>query len=53
MFRRLLALTCALAVVGALSWGANAAPVSGSFSLDIVFYPQQLETRSPRSTSLT
>jgi hypothetical protein len=40
MFRRLLALTCALAVVGALSWGANAAPVSGSFSLDIVFYPQ-------------
>jgi hypothetical protein len=26
--------------VGALSWGANAAPVSGSFSLDIVFYPQ-------------
>lgn len=40
MFRRLLALTCALAVVGALSWGANAAPISGSFSLDIVFYPQ-------------
>jgi hypothetical protein len=40
MFRRLLVLTCALAVVGALSWGANAAPVSGSFSLDIVFYPQ-------------
>lgn len=40
MFRRLLALTCALAVVGALSWGANAAPISGSFGVDIVFYPQ-------------
>ncbi len=40
MFRRLLALTCALAVVGALSWGANAAPISGSFAIDIVFYPQ-------------
>ncbi|MCS7197522.1 MAG: hypothetical protein NZ930_02390 [Candidatus Bipolaricaulota bacterium] len=40
MFRRLLALTCALAVVGALSWGANAAPISGSFSLDFVFHPQ-------------
>jgi hypothetical protein len=26
--------------VGALSWGANAAPIGGSFSLDIVFYPQ-------------
>ena len=40
MFRRLLVLTCALAVVGALSWGANAAPISGSFSIDIVFFPQ-------------
>jgi hypothetical protein len=40
MFRRLLVLTCALAVVGALSWGANAAPISGSFGIDIVFYPQ-------------
>jgi len=40
MFRRLLALTCALAVVGALSWGATAAPISGSFAIDIVFYPQ-------------
>jgi hypothetical protein len=40
MFRRLLALACALAVVGALSWGANAAPISGSFGIDIVFYPQ-------------
>jgi hypothetical protein len=29
--------------VGALSWGANAAPISGSFSLDIVFYPQHGE----------
>jgi hypothetical protein len=36
----LLALTCALAVVGALSWGANAAPISGSFGIDIVFLPQ-------------
>lgn len=43
MFRRLLALTCALAVVGALSWGANAAPISGSFAIDIVFYPQHGE----------
>jgi hypothetical protein len=42
MFRRLLALTCALAVVGALSWGANAAPISGSFAIDIVFYPQNV-----------
>jgi len=40
MFRRLLALTCALAAVGALSWGATAAPISGSFAIDIVFYPQ-------------
>lgn len=40
MFRRLLALTCALAFVGALAWGANAAPISGSFGIDIVFYPQ-------------
>jgi hypothetical protein len=47
MFRRLLALTCALAVVGALSWGANAAPVSGSFSLDIVFYPQHIISVDP------
>jgi hypothetical protein len=51
MFRRLLALTCALAVVGALSWGANAAPISGSFGIDIVFYPQG--PCSTRSTSLT
>jgi hypothetical protein len=43
MFRRLLALTCALAVVGALSWGANAAPISGSFGVDVVFYPFPLE----------
>lgn len=40
MFRRLLVLACALAVVGALSWGATAAPISGSFAIDIVFYPQ-------------
>jgi hypothetical protein len=39
MFRRLLVLTCALAVVGALSWGANAAPISGSFGVEVTFYP--------------
>jgi hypothetical protein len=26
--------------MGALSWGANAAPISGSFGIDIVFFPQ-------------
>ncbi|MCI2429870.1 hypothetical protein LM602_03690 [Candidatus Acetothermia bacterium] len=40
MFRRLFALFCALAVAGALSWGATAAPISGSFAIDIVFYPE-------------
>lgn len=40
MFRRFFALFCALAVVGALSWGATAAPISGSFAVDIVFYPE-------------
>ncbi|MCS7273930.1 MAG: hypothetical protein NZ610_00775, partial [Candidatus Bipolaricaulota bacterium] len=39
MFRRFFALLCALAVAGALSWGATAAPISGSFGIDIVFYP--------------
>jgi len=48
MFRRLLALTCALAVVGALSWGANAAPISGSFGVDIVFYPAGLVRSSDK-----
>ncbi len=39
MFRRITALVCALALAGALSWTAQAAPVTGSFSLDVVFYP--------------
>ena len=39
MFRRITALVCALALAGALSWTAQAAPVTGSFGLDIVFYP--------------
>jgi hypothetical protein len=39
MFRRITALVCALALAGALSWTAQAAPVTGSFSLDFVFYP--------------
>jgi hypothetical protein len=40
MFRRITALVCALALAGALSWTAQAAPVTGSFGLDLVFYPQ-------------
>jgi hypothetical protein len=32
--------------VGALSWGANAAPISGSFGVDIVFYPAGLNPDS-------
>ncbi len=39
MFRRITALVCALALAGALSWTAQAAPVTGSFGLDIVFFP--------------
>jgi hypothetical protein len=39
MFRRITALVCALALAGALSWTAQAAPVTGSFGLDLVFYP--------------
>jgi len=44
MFRRITVLASALAllVAGALSWTAAAAPITGSFSVDIVFYPQQL-----------
>ena len=43
MFRRITVLASALAlfVAGALSWTAAAAPITGSFSVDIVFYPQQ------------
>ncbi|MCI2429869.1 hypothetical protein LM602_03685 [Candidatus Acetothermia bacterium] len=39
MFRRFTALVCALALAGALSWGAMAAPITGSFGIDIIFYP--------------
>lgn len=42
MFRRFTALVCALALAGAFSWGAVAAPVTGSFGIDIVFYPANL-----------
>lgn len=42
MFRRITVLACALALLtGALSWTAAAAPITGSFSFDIVFYPEQ------------
>ncbi len=43
MFRRITVLASALAllVAGALSWTAAAAPITGSFSVDIVFFPQQ------------
>jgi hypothetical protein len=43
MFRRITVLASALAlfVAGALSWTAAAAPITGSFTVDIVFYPQQ------------
>jgi hypothetical protein len=40
MFRRITALVCALALAGALAWPAVAAPVTGSFNLDITFYPE-------------
>jgi hypothetical protein len=42
MFRRITVLASALAlfVAGALSWTAAAAPITGSFSFEIVFYPQ-------------
>jgi hypothetical protein len=39
MFRRITALVCALALAGALSWTAQAAPVTGSLGLDLVFFP--------------
>lgn len=42
MFRRITVLACALALLaGALSWTAAAAPITGSFTFDIVFYPEQ------------
>jgi hypothetical protein len=44
MFRRITVLASALAlfVAGALSWTAAAAPITGSFTVDITFIPQQL-----------
>jgi hypothetical protein len=47
MFRRITALVCALALAGALSWTAQAAPVTGSFGLDLVFYPAQIRDCDP------
>jgi type 1 fimbria pilin len=49
MFRRITVLASALAlfVAGALSWTAAAAPITGSFTVDIVFYPQQDCTVDP------
>ncbi len=42
MFRRITVLVCALAfLAGALSWTAAAAPITGSFTVDITFYPEQ------------
>ena len=42
MFRRITVLACALALLaGVFSWTAAAAPITGSFSFDIVFYPDQ------------
>lgn len=41
MFRRITVLVCALAfLAGALSWTAAAAPITGSFTVDITFYPE-------------
>lgn len=41
MFRRITVLACALALLaGALSWTAAAAPITGSFTVDITFAPQ-------------
>lgn len=39
MFRRFTALVCAFALAVALSWTAAAAPITGSFGIDIVFHP--------------
>jgi hypothetical protein len=47
MFRRITALVCALALAGALSWTAQAAPVTGSFGLDLVFFPAQIRDCDP------
>jgi hypothetical protein len=47
MFRRITALVCALALAGALSWTAQAAPVTGSFGLDLVFFPAEIRDCDP------
>jgi hypothetical protein len=49
MFRRITALVCALALAGALSWTAQAAPVTGSFGLDLVFFPAEIRDCDPGS----
>jgi hypothetical protein len=36
----MIALVCTLALAGALSWTTLAAPITGSFTVDIVFFPQ-------------
>jgi hypothetical protein len=55
MFRRITVLASALAlfVAGALSWTAAAAPITGSFTVDIVFYPQQDCTVNPVNLRIT
>lgn len=51
MFRRITVLACALALLaGALSWTAAAAPITGSFTFDIVFYPEQACTVDANGT---
>ncbi len=54
MFRRITVLASALAlfVAGALSWTAAAAPITGSFSIDIVFFPQQNCTVDPNTLEI-
>jgi hypothetical protein len=47
MFRRITALVCALALAGALSWTAQAAPVTGSLGLDLVFFPAEIRDCDP------
>lgn len=48
MFRRITVLACALALLaGVFSWTAAAAPITGSFTFDVVFYPEQFCTVDP------
>jgi hypothetical protein len=55
MFRRITVLASALAlfVAGALSWTAAAAPITGSFTVDITFHPQQACTVDPNTLEIT